>query len=199
MRPYIQEISRFTPSYTICYPNAGLPNAMGGYDETPEITAGYLREFAQAGLVNIVGGCCGTTPDHIRAIANAVSTIPPRVPPPPNVHDELLLLSGLEAVRVGKTTGFINIGERCNVAGSRVFCKMIRENQFEKALEVAKKQVENGAQVIDINMDDGMLDGVRAMGKFCRLIASEPDICKIPLCIDSSKFEAIEVGLEATH
>eukprot|EP00048_Salpingoeca_helianthica_P021694 m.13842 g.13842 ORF g.13842 m.13842 type:complete len:1244 (-) comp6297_c0_seq2:195-3926(-) len=200
MRPYIQEISRFTPSFTICYPNAGLPNAMGGYDETPEITAGYLREFAQAGLVNIVGGCCGTTPAHIRAIANAVADIPPRVPPPANVHDEMLLLSGLEAARVSSaTTGFINIGERCNVAGSRVFCKMIRDNTYDKALEVAKKQVENGAQVIDINMDDGMLDGVKAMGKFCRLIASEPDIAKIPLCIDSSKFEVIEAGLEATQ
>lgn len=199
MRPYMQDISRFTPSFTICYPNAGLPNAMGGYDETPAMTAGYMREFAQAGLVNIVGGCCGTTPAHIRAIAQAVADVPPRVPPPRNIHDELLLLSGLEASRVGSTTGFINLGERCNVAGSRVFCKLIRENAFDKALDIAKKQVENGAQVIDINMDDGMLDGVKAMGKFCRLIATEPDIAKIPLCIDSSKFEVIEAGLEATQ
>lgn len=199
MRQYIQEISRFTPSYTICYPNAGLPNAMGGYDETPDITAAFLREFAEAGLVNVVGGCCGTTPAHIKAIVDAVKDLPPRRPPPRHAHDDLLLLSGLEPARIGRTSGFINIGERCNVSGSRLFCKMIRDGDYDKALSVAKKQVENGAQVIDINMDDGLLDGVKAMGKFCRLVASEPDIAKVPLCIDSSKFEVVEAGLQCSQ
>ena len=151
MRPYIKDIANFTTAFTIAYPNAGLPNAMGGYDESPDDTAKFIKEFALAGLVNIVGGCCGTTPAHIKAMADAVRGVTPRKPNPPNTHDDLLLLSGLEPSRVGRTSGFINIGERCNVSGSRLFCKMIRDGDYDKALAVAKKQVENGAQVIDVN------------------------------------------------
>lgn len=171
---------------------------MGGYDETPESFAAQLVDFAKDGLLNIVGGCCGTTPDHIRALHQSIKDIAPRKLPP-NQYDTHMLLSGLEPYVLGPTTNFVNIGERCNVAGSRLFCRLIKEGKMEQALDVARKQVENGAQVIDINMDDGMLDGVAAMTHFCNLIASEPDVCKVPLCIDSSKFEVVEAGLRCTQ
>ncbi|XP_072265288.1 methionine synthase isoform X1 [Pyxicephalus adspersus] len=195
MRPFIETIGKCTTSYIICYPNAGLPNTFGGYDETPEVTAKHIKEFAMDGMVNIVGGCCGTTPAHIREIAKAVKHCRPRIPPK-SVFDGYTLLSGLEPFRIGPYTNFVNIGERCNVAGSRKFAKLIMTGNFEEALTIAKAQVEMGAQVLDINMDDGMLDGPRAMARFCNYIASEPDIAKVPLCIDSSNFEVIEAGLK---
>ncbi|XP_045673590.1 methionine synthase isoform X3 [Phyllostomus hastatus] len=195
MRPYIEAIGKCTTAFVLCYPNAGLPNAFGDYDETPHMMAMHLKDFAIDGLVNIVGGCCGTTPDHIREIAKAVKNSKPRVPPA-TVYERHMLLSGLEPFRIGPYTNFVNIGERCNVAGSKKFAKLIMAGAYEEALSVAKQQVEMGAQVLDINMDDGMLDGPSAMTRFCNLIASEPDIAKVPLCIDSSNFTVIEAGLK---
>lgn len=198
MRPYIRAVSNFTPYLTICYPNAGLPNAFGGYDETPESMAAILKEYAEDGLLNIVGGCCGSTPEHIAAIVNAMKGLRPRVPPQ-NCHDGVTLLSGMELFRISKFTNFVNIGERCNVAGSRKFCRLIKENNYEAALAIAKEQVDAGAQVLDINMDEGMLDGVSAMTKFLNLIACEPEIAKVPLCVDSSNFKVIEAGLKCSQ
>ncbi|XP_061403125.1 methionine synthase isoform X1 [Lethenteron reissneri] len=195
MRPFVEAIGKATSSFVICYPNAGLPNTFGDYDETPEITAGHLKSFAQDGLVNIVGGCCGTTPAHIKAIAEAVRTCKPRVPPT-SPYDGYMQLAGLEPFRIGPYTNFVNIGERCNVAGSRRFAKLITAGKYEEALAIAKSQVESGAQILDINMDEAMLNGVEAMAHFCKLIASEPDIAKVPLCIDSSNFAVIEAGLK---
>ncbi|XP_059964290.1 methionine synthase isoform X4 [Mesoplodon densirostris] len=195
MRPFIETIGKCTTAYVLCYPNAGLPNTFGEYDETPHVMAMHLKDFAMDGLVNIVGGCCGTTPDHIREIAEAVKNYKPRVPPA-TVLEGHMLLSGLEPFRIGPYTNFVNIGERCNVAGSRKFAKLIMTGNYEGALSVAKMQVEMGAQVLDINMDDGMLDGPSAMTRFCNFIASEPDIAKVPLCIDSSNFAVIEAGLK---
>ncbi|XP_012315331.2 methionine synthase isoform X4 [Aotus nancymaae] len=195
MRPFIEIIGKCTTAYVLCYPNAGLPNTFGDYDETPSMMAKHLKDFAMDGLVNIVGGCCGSTPDHIREIAEAVKNCKPRVPPD-TVFEGHMLLSGLEPFRIGPYTNFVNIGERCNVAGSRKFAKLIMAGNYEEALCVAKVQVEMGAQVLDINMDDGMLDGPSAMTRFCNLIASEPDIAKVPLCIDSSNFAVIEAGLK---
>lgn len=195
MRPFIEAIGKSTTAFIICYPNAGLPNTFGGYDETPKVTATHLKDFAMDGLVNIVGGCCGTTPDHIRAIAGAVRPCKPRVPAA-DIYQGYLLLSGLEPFRVGPYTNFVNIGERCNVAGSRKFAKLIMAGNFEEALSIAKAQVEMGAQVLDINMDEGMLDGPTAMARFCSLVASEPDVARVPLCIDSSNFLVIEAGLK---
>ncbi|XP_015218329.2 methionine synthase isoform X1 [Lepisosteus oculatus] len=195
MRPFIEAIGKNTTSYVICYPNAGLPNTFGEYDETPELTAKNLKEFAEDGLLNIVGGCCGTTPAHIRAIADAVKHCQPRIPPSALFQD-YMLLSGLEPFRIGPYTNFVNIGERCNVAGSRKFAKLIMSGNYEEALSIAKSQVEMGAQVLDINMDEGMLEGKSAMTRFCNLIASEPDIARVPLCIDSSSFSVIEAGLK---
>ncbi|XP_037677746.1 methionine synthase isoform X2 [Choloepus didactylus] len=195
MRPFIETIGKCTTAYILCYPNAGLPNTFGGYDETPHVMAMHLKEFAMDGFVNIVGGCCGTTPDHIREIAKAVKNCKPRVPPD-TVFEGHMLLSGLEPFRIGPYTNFVNIGERCNVAGSRKFAKLIMAGNYEEALSIAKVQVEMGAQVLDINMDDGMLDGSSAMTRFCNFIASEPDIAKVPLCIDSSNFAVIEAGLK---
>uniref|UniRef100_A0A2I3MNY3 Methionine synthase n=1 Tax=Papio anubis TaxID=9555 RepID=A0A2I3MNY3_PAPAN len=195
MRPFIEMIGKCTTAYVLCYPNAGLPNTFGDYDETPSMMAKHLKDFAMDGLVNIVGGCCGSTPDHIREIAEAVKNCKPRVPPA-TVFEGHMLLSGLEPFRIGQYTNFVNIGERCNVAGSRKFAKLIMAGNYEEALGVARVQVEMGAQVLDINMDDGMLDGPSAMARFCNLIASEPDIAKVPLCIDSSNFAVIEAGLK---
>ncbi|KAL2770654.1 methionine synthase isoform 2 [Daubentonia madagascariensis] len=195
MRPFIETIGKCTTAYVLCYPNAGLPNTFGDYDETPSVMAMHLKDFAVDGLVNIVGGCCGSTPDHIREIAKAVKNCKPRVPPA-TVFEGHMLLSGLESFKIGPYTNFVNIGERCNVAGSRKFAKLIMAGNYEEALSVAKVQVEMGAQVLDINMDDGMLDGPSAMTRFCNLIASEPDIAKVPLCIDSSNFAVIEAGLK---
>ncbi|XP_064132782.1 methionine synthase isoform X3 [Loxodonta africana] len=195
MRPFIETIGKCTTAYVLCYPNAGLPNTFGDYDETPQMMAVHLKDFAVDGLVNIVGGCCGTTPDHIREIAEGVKNCKPRVPPA-TVFEGHMLLSGLEPFRIGPYTNFVNIGERCNVAGSRKFAKLIMAGNYDEGLSVAKEQVEMGAQVLDINMDDGMLDGPSAMTRFCNFIASEPDIAKVPLCIDSSNFAVIEAGLK---
>jgi 5-methyltetrahydrofolate--homocysteine methyltransferase len=166
---------------------------MGGYDETPEQMYGHLREFATSGFINMAGGCCGTTNEHIAAIARACDGVKPRIPAAPST---LLRLSGLEPLYFTKDIPFVNVGERCNIAGSRAFKNMILKNEYERALQVARDQVDNGAQVLDINMDEGLLDGVAAMGKFTRLIVTDPDISKVPLMIDSSKFAVIEVGLE---
>lgn len=198
MRPFIENIGLNTKSFVICYPNAGLPNTFGEYDETPETTANHIKEFALDGLVNVVGGCCGTTPDHIRAIADTVATIKPRVPPL-ELYEGAQLLCGLEPTRITTNTNFVNIGERCNVAGSRKFCRLIKNGNYEEALAIAKMQVENGAQILDVNMDEGLLDGKAAMTRFLNLVATEPDICKVPICIDSSNFEVIEAGLKVTQ
>ena len=193
LRPHVETLSRICSTYTSAHPNAGLPNAFGGYDETPEMLATDIREWAEHGLVNIVGGCCGTTPDHIRAIADAVAHVPPRRPVElPN----RLRLSGLEPCEIGPESFFVNVGERTNVTGSRAFAKMILENRFDDALAVARQQVENGAQIIDINMDEAMLDSEAAMVRFLQLIASEPDISRVPIMIDSSKWSVIEAGLK---
>lgn len=198
MRPFIEAVATSTESYIVCYPNAGLPNAMGEYDETPKSMASQLQQFGDDGLLNIVGGCCGSMPEHIKAIAEAVKRCKPRQRPH-NLFSDMLLLSGLEAIRIGPQTLFVNIGERCNVAGSRRFCRLIKTNKYDEALSIAKGQVEMGAQVLDINLDDGMLDGVSAMSKFVNLITTEPDIARVPLCVDSSNFAIIEAGLKCTQ
>ena len=198
MRPYIEELSKICEAHICVYPNAGLPNPMSdtGFDETPDITSSLLNEFAQAGLVNIAGGCCGTTPDHIRAIARAVKPLPARKPPE---SDHKLRLSGLEAFNVDDSSLFVNVGERTNVTGSKAFARLILNEQYDEALAVARQQVENGAQVIDINMDEAMLDSKAAMVRFLNLVASEPDISRVPVMIDSSKWEVIEAGLKCVQ
>ncbi|KAI9179054.1 hypothetical protein H9P43_005716 [Blastocladiella emersonii ATCC 22665] len=198
MRPFIEAISNFTPHYTICYPNAGLPNTFGEYDETPEVMAKNVEPFAQAGFLNIVGGCCGTTPAHIAALVKQLGKYPPRKPPK-SVFDAKLVLSGLEPLAVDELTNFVNIGERCNVAGSRQFARLIAEDKYEDALAIARTQVENGAQIIDINMDDGLLDGVAAMTRFVNLLSTEPDVARVPLMIDSSNFDVLLAGLKCTQ
>ena len=196
LRPHIEELSRVVDVFLSCYPNAGLPNAFGGYDETPEYMAGVLREFAESGFLNIVGGCCGTTPDHIAAIANTLAGLAPRAIPK---IEPCLRLSGLEPLNATSDTGFVNIGERTNVTGSAKFAKLILNNDYEAGLVVARQQVENGAQVIDVNMDEGMLDSEHAMHTFLNLIASEPDISRVPIMIDSSKWSVIEAGLKCVQ
>lgn len=197
MRPYIEELSKISDCYISCYPNAGLPNPLSdtGYDETPDQTSDFLEEFAGSGLVNIVGGCCGTTPDHIRAIANKLKTIKPR-----KTHSikEAMRLSGLEPLNLSSKGDrpFIMVGERTNVTGSPRFARLIKEGDFDTALNIARQQVENGANIIDINFDEGLLDSKECMVKFLNLVASEPDICKVPIMIDSSKWEVIEAGLK---
>ena len=198
MRPFIEAIGKATDAYVLCYPNAGLPNTFGGYDEEPHTTGDNMGQFARDGLVNLVGGCCGTTPAHIKAVAEAVAGVTPRELPESQGRDHMLL-AGLEPLKVGKLSNFVNIGERCNVAGSRKFARLVKEGKYDEALAVAKVQVENGAQVLDINMDEGMLDGVAAMARFCNLISSEPDISKVPLCIDSSNFAVVEAGLKCSQ
>ena len=196
MRPFVEELATVAPVYMSCYPNAGLPNAFGGYDELPDETSATLRDFAANGWLNIVGGCCGTTPAHIRAIANAVKDLPPRVVPAVAPY---LRLSGLEPLTFRPDLNFVNIGERTNVTGSPKFAKHILNGQFEEALTVARQQVDNGAQIIDVNMDEGLLDSEAAMTRFVNLIASEPDIARVPIMIDSSKFSVIENGLKCTQ
>ena len=196
MRPYIEELSRIAPVYISCYPNAGLPNAFGGFDETPGIMAPDLREFAANGWVNIVGGCCGTTPAHINAIAEAVRDLPPRTLPQVEPYTRL---SGLEALTIRPETNFVNIGERTNVTGSPAFAKLILNGDYEGALSVARQQVDGGAQIIDVNVDEGMLDSKEAMVRFLHLIASEPDIARVPIMIDSSKWSVIEAGLKCVQ
>ncbi|PTL36494.1 methionine synthase [Candidatus Methylomirabilis limnetica] len=196
MRPYVEELAQIAPVLLSCYPNAGLPNAFGGFDETPAIMAADLSDFARSGWLNIVGGCCGTTPAHIEAIATAVQDFQPRIPPQPQPHTRL---SGLEPLTVCPGVGFVNIGERTNVSGSTMFAKLIRNGEYEAAVSVARQQVEGGAQIIDVNMDEGMLDSKEAMVTFLHLVATEPDIARVPIMIDSSDWSVIEAGLKCVQ
>ncbi|GAB3167970.1 methionine synthase [Telluribacter humicola] len=196
MRPYVQTLANEAPFYTSAHPNAGLPNEMGEYDQTPEQMGEIVDGFLKDNLVNIIGGCCGTTPDHIRIIANLAASHPPRQLP---ATDNNMKLSGLEPVKITSLTNFVNIGERCNVTGSKKFARLVRENKYDEALSVAREQVENGAQVLDVNLDEGMIDGVEAMKTFLNLIAAEPDIARVPIMIDSSKWEVIEAGLKCVQ
>jgi 5-methyltetrahydrofolate--homocysteine methyltransferase len=193
LRTHVADLSRITPRFVSCYPNAGLPNALGGFDETPEMMASVLEEFAQAGWLNIVGGCCGTTPAHIKAIADVMRNYPPRKPADPPRRSRY---SGLEMLDIRPESSFTVVGERTNVTGSRAFARLIKEERYEEALGVARQQVENGANIIDINVDEGMLDGVRVMTKFLTLLSSEPEISRVPIMIDSSRFEVLEAGLK---
>ncbi len=196
MRPHLQELSAISDTFICAYPNAGLPNEFGQYDETPEMMAAQVEEFAREGLVNVVGGCCGSTPDHIRALAEVVAKYPPRALPD---HVPFMSLSGLEPFVLTKDIPFVNVGERTNVTGSAKFRKLITNADYTAALAVARDQVENGAQVIDINMDEGLIDSEKAMVEFLNLIAAEPDIARVPVMIDSSKFEIIEAGLKCVQ
>ena len=196
LRPYVAELSRVADSFVSAHPNAGLPNAFGEYDETPDHMAEVLGEFATSGLVNIVGGCCGTTAHHIEAIADAAKGVAPRVVP---TIEPAMRLSGLEPVTITEESLFVNVGERTNITGSARFRKLIKDGDYDTALSVAAQQVESGAQVIDVNMDEGMIDGVAAMDRFLKLIASEPDISRVPLMVDSSKWEVIEAGLKCVQ
>ncbi|WP_213036005.1 methionine synthase [Candidatus Nitrotoga fabula] len=198
MRPYIAELSRVATTYLSAHPNAGLPNPLSetGYDESPEHTARLVKEFATSGFVNIVGGCCGTTPAHIKAIADALQGIPPREIPQ---LEKMCRLSGLEPFNIGENSLFVNVGERTNVTGSRMFARMILSGDYQAAVNVARQQVENGAQVIDINMDEAMLDSQFAMTKFLNLIAAEPDISRVPVMLDSSKWSVLEAGLKCVQ
>jgi 5-methyltetrahydrofolate--homocysteine methyltransferase len=195
LRPHVEELAHKAEMFVSAHPNAGLPNPLSetGYDETPEHLAKEIRAWAEDGILNIVGGCCGTTPAHIRAVAEAIRGLPPRripkVPP-------MLRLSGLEALNIGEGSLFVNIGERTNVTGSRLFARLILNGEYDKALDVARQQVENGAQIIDVNMDEAMLDSEAAMVRFLNLVAAEPDIARVPVMIDSSKWSVIEAGLK---
>ena len=193
IRPFLDALSTVADTLVSVYPNAGLPNEFGEYDQSPEAMAKIIKEFSDSGLVNLVGGCCGTTPDHIKAIANAVEDIQPRIIPD---IAPLTKLSGLEPVTIRPESNFINVGERTNVTGSARFRRFIKEDNYEEALSVARQQIENGAQVIDVNMDEGLLDSEAAMGTFLRLIAAEPDIAKVPVMVDSSKWSVLETGLK---
>ncbi|MFB2762734.1 methionine synthase [Marinobacter shengliensis] len=192
LRPYVEELANKAETYVSAHPNAGLPNEFGEYDQTPEEMADIIEGFAKDGFLNIIGGCCGSRPDHIEAIAKAVSKYPPRKIPD---RPKALRLSGLEPFTGDENTLFINVGERTNVTGSKRFLRLIKEEQYEEALSVARDQVENGAQIIDINMDEGMLDSREVMETFLKLVASEPDISRVPIMIDSSKWDVIEAGL----
>ena len=192
LRPYVAALARVADTFVSVHPNAGLPNAFGGYDETPESMAAILGEFADSGLVNLVGGCCGTRPEHIAALRATLDGKAPRRPVAP---EPALRLSGLEPLVVGGDALFVNVGERTNVTGSARFARLIRDNQYEEALAIARQQVENGAQIIDINMDEGMLDSEAAMVRFLNLLAAEPDISRVPIMVDSSRWDVIEAGL----
>ena len=198
MRPYAEELSKIADTFVCIYPNAGLPNPMSdtGFDETPDVTSSLLKDFAQSGFVNVAGGCCGTTPAHIKAIADTVASIAPRQLPE-SKHE--MLLSGLEPFVINDDSLYVNVGERTNVTGSKAFARLILNEQYDEALAVARQQVENGAQIIDINMDEAMLDSVAAMTRFLNLIASEPDIARVPIMIDSSKWSVIEAGLKCVQ
>jgi 5-methyltetrahydrofolate--homocysteine methyltransferase len=193
MRPFVEDLSNVSDKFISVYPNAGLPNEMGGYDETPQTMASVLEDFLASGFVNIVGGCCGTTPHHIKEIAHLVKNYKPRVP---KKQEPYLRLSGLEPVILRPDSNFMNIGERTNVTGSKKFARLIKDNNYDEALSVARDQVEGGAQVLDVNMDEGMLDSEAAMTKFVNLLEAEPDIAKLPIMIDSSKWSVIEAGLK---
>ena len=198
MRPYIEELSRVANTYVSAHPNAGLPNPLSdtGYDESPEYTAKVVKEFATSGFLNIAGGCCGTSPAHIKAIADALRDLPPRSIP---VIEKMCRLSGLEPFNIGDESLFVNVGERSNVTGSKMFARLILNGEFAQAVSVASNQVENGAQVIDVNMDEAMLDSQAAMDKYLNLLASEPDISRVPLMVDSSKWQVIEAGLKCVQ
>ena len=196
LRPHLEDLSNIADCFISAYPNAGLPNELGGYDQSPDEMKKYIQEFVSSGLVNIIGGCCGTTPDHIRAMAEAVEGMPPRKLP---VKQQVTTYSGLEPLIVRENLNFINIGERTNVTGSRKFARLIADEKYNEALSVAVQQVESGAQIIDVNMDEGLLDSKAAMVKFLHLIMSEPDIAKVPVMIDSSKFDVIEAGLKCVQ
>jgi 5-methyltetrahydrofolate--homocysteine methyltransferase len=193
MRPYVEELARVSSLPVSCVPNAGLPNAFGGYDETPSQMAGTLSELAREGFLNFAGGCCGSTPDHVREIAEAVAGVPPHVPSRPERYTRL---SGLEPLTLRPDSNFTLVGERTNVTGSRKFARLVKDGAYEQALEVARHQVEGGANILDVNMDEGLLDSEKAMTTFLNLIASEPDIAKLPIMVDSSKFSVIEAGLK---
>ena len=193
IRPYIEELSSISDCYISLYPNAGLPNEFGGYDESPEDMRYVLNDYALHGFFNIIGGCCGTTPEHIKAFSNMVETVTPRIP---KQVKKYLRLSGMEPLIIKEDSIFANIGERTNVAGSRKFARLIREEQFEEALDIARHQVEGGAQIIDVNMDDAMLNAEESMTNFLNMLSSEPDIAKLPIMIDSSKWSVIEAGLK---
>jgi len=198
MRPYVEELSSIADTFVCIYPNAGLPNPMSdtGFDETPDVTSSLVKEFAESGFLNVAGGCCGTTPAHIHAIYNQIKDIVPRNVP---VLPKHMRLSGLEPFTIDENSLFVNVGERTNVTGSKAFARMIINEQYDEALTVARQQVENGAQVIDINMDEGMLDAIKAMTHFLNLVASEPDIARVPIMIDSSKWSVIEAGLKCVQ
>jgi 5-methyltetrahydrofolate--homocysteine methyltransferase len=196
MRPWVEELARVADCYISCYPNAGLPNAFGEYDEKPHDTACVIEDFANSGFVNIVGGCCGTTPDHIAHVAQHVQGKPPRAP---GRRAPVCRLAGLEPLNITREINFVNVGERTNITGSAKFKELIKTGDYGAALAVARQQVEAGAQVIDVNMDEGMIDGVAAMTRFVNLMASEPDIARVPLMIDSSKWDVIEAGLKCTQ
>ena len=196
MRPSVEALARVATVPVASYPNAGLPNPFGGFDETPEITSGLLAEFAQAGLVNVVGGCCGTTPDHIRQIAAAVRGVAPREIPS---LEPVTTFSGLEPFRITPETGFVMVGERTNITGSKVFARLIESGDFQAAVDVARQQVANGANLIDVNMDADLIDGEAAMTTFLNLVATEPEIAKVPIMIDSSKWSILEAGLRCVQ
>ncbi|HJT62508.1 MAG TPA: methionine synthase [Burkholderiales bacterium] len=196
LRPYVEELARLAESYVSCHPNAGLPNAFGEYEDTPESMAAQAAEWARSGWLNIAGGCCGTTPEHIRAIGDALQSIAPRRLPK---RPDALRLAGLEPLNIDSQSLFVNIGERTNVTGSKAFARLILAGDYSGALAVARQQVENGAQVIDVNMDEAMLDSEKAMGTFLRLVAAEPDIARVPVMIDSSKWSVIEAGLKCVQ
>jgi 5-methyltetrahydrofolate--homocysteine methyltransferase len=193
MRPFLERLHRIAECYVHCYPNAGIPDALGNYTHTPEIMAPLIREFCESGFVNMVGGCCGTGPAHIKLIAEVTKDLPPRKTPKPS---GILALAGMDVLFFTPTLGFVNVGERCNVTGSRRFAKLIKDGSFEQAVEVAKDQVKAGAQIIDVNMDEAMLDGLTVMPKFLNLIGADPEVAKLPLMIDSSNFDVIVAGLK---
>lgn len=196
MRPYIKTLSNIATCYVSCYPNAGLPNQFGEYDQNPDQMAPLVKDFADSGFINILGGCCGTTPDHIAAMAQAVEGLTPRVIPDVPIRPNY---SGLEPLVINETTNFVNVGERTNVTGSLKFARLIKEEKYDEALSVARDQVENGAQIIDVNMDEAMLDSEQCMTRFLNLIAAEPDIARVPIMIDSSKWSVIEAGLKCVQ
>lgn len=193
MRPYVQTLAQKAPFMTSAHPNAGLPNEMGEYDQSPKEMAEIVEGFLKDNFLNIIGGCCGTTPAHIKAIAEVATNYSPRIVPE---ADHIQKLSGLEPFNITENINFVNVGERCNVTGSKKFARLIREGNYDAALAIAREQVENGAQIIDINLDEGMIDGVHAMNKFCNLLMAEPDIARVPFMVDSSKWEVIESGLK---
>ncbi|HND88793.1 MAG TPA: homocysteine S-methyltransferase family protein, partial [Saprospiraceae bacterium] len=196
MRPHLEALSKVATCYISAYPNAGLPNEFGEYDQTAHDMCVFMEDFARSGFVNIVGGCCGTTPEHIRHMAEHVRRYAPRPLPQLEPEAQHLQLAGLEMLEIRPDSNFINIGERTNVTGSKAFARLIREDNYAEALSVARQQVEGGAQVIDVNMDEGLLDSEAAMVKFLNLVAAEPDIARVPVMVDSSKFSVIEAGLK---